>query len=102
MIRALSPQSAITLTGGLSGIANSSALVQNYRLLARYRSNLFRNWLFYELEPEIFWPRETDGSYPANLAFTFRIEVVFQGTAPKKVKTSRVASTEGLDQSWRK
>jgi len=102
MIRALSPRSAITLTGGLSGITNSSALVQNYRLLARYRRNFFRNWLFYELEPEISWPSESDGSYPAELAFTFRIEVVFQGTATHIVKTSRASSTEGPDQNWKR
>jgi hypothetical protein len=88
MIQALSPLSAITLTGGLSGLINSSNVIQNYRLNARYRRNFCRSWLFYELEPEIFWERQADGRYPAQLAVTFRLEIVFQGTDRPRQKKS--------------
>jgi hypothetical protein len=81
LIHEISLKSAITLLGGIYGVNNASPLVQNYRLLARYRRNFLRKWLFYELEPEITWPVSPSGAYIANLAFTFRLEIAFQGTA---------------------
>jgi hypothetical protein len=97
MIRQLSPLSAVTLMGGVYGNTLSSALVSNYRVAARYRQNFLRSWLFYELEPEMFWPRNGDGRYPANLAFTLRIEVVFQGTSARKENSAGSNSAEGRD-----
>lgn len=79
LIRELSPRSGITLTGGVYGNTSTDDVVANYKMLARYRRNFLKSWLFYELEPEISWPRRADGSFPTNFAFTFRIEVVFQG-----------------------
>ncbi len=84
LLHELSPISAITLSGGVFGNTTFSAPVQNYRILARYRRNFLRNWLFYELEPQISWPRQTDGRRPAMLAFTFRLEIAFHGAAPQK------------------
>lgn len=57
-----------------------SHLVQNSRLMARYRCNILRKWLFYKLETEITWPLNTTGGYTAYFAFTMRLEIVFQGT----------------------
>jgi hypothetical protein len=82
--RQLSPKSAITLTGGVYGNTISSSQVENYLILARYRRNFLRSWLFYELEPQVSWPRSPDGSHPATLAFTFRIEIGFQATTANK------------------
>lgn len=79
LLRELSPRSAVTLAGGVYGNTSIADAVGNYRILARYRRNFLRSWLFYELEPEISWPRRADGSFPSNLALTFRIEVMFQG-----------------------
>jgi hypothetical protein len=79
LIRELSTRSAITLAGGVFGNTSIDGEAGNYRMLARYRRNFLKSWLFYELEPEISWPRQTGGSFPTTLAFTFRIEVVFQG-----------------------
>lgn len=81
LLRELSPRSAITVSGGLFGHTRPSALVDNYRILARYRRNFLRPWLFYELEPEVSWPRDPAGAYTSAYAFTVRLEVVFQGTA---------------------
>jgi hypothetical protein len=81
LLRELSPRSGITLSGGVSGVTDPSAVVETYRILARYRRNFLRPWLFYELEPEVSWPREPDGSYRTAYAFTLRLEIVFQGTA---------------------
>lgn len=79
LIRELSPRSGMTLTGGVYGKTSAMGAVENYRILSRYRRNFLRSWLFYELEPEISWPRRIDGSFSANLALTFRLEVMFQG-----------------------
>jgi hypothetical protein len=81
LIKGLQEGRAVTLTGGAYGNTTSSAVADNYRLLARYRSNFLRSWLFYELEPEIAWPRDRNGEFPATLALTFRVEVVFQGNS---------------------
>lgn len=80
LLKELSPRSGITLSGGLSGVTDPTTRVETYRILARYRRNFLRPWLFYELEPEISWPRDAAGSYTSAYAFTFRFEIVFQGT----------------------
>ncbi len=77
--REFSPRSAITFAGGVFGDTEPVTEVETYRILARYRRNVLRPWLFTELEPEISWPR--DESFTSEYAFTLRLEVVFQGTA---------------------
>lgn len=86
LLRELSPKSAITLTGGVYGNTTTAGLADNFRLFALYRRNFLRPWLFYELEPEISWPRDPTGYYPADIACTFRLEIVFQGIAPRMEK----------------
>ncbi len=82
LLRELSPLSAISLAGGVFGGTRPVAVVDSYRIFSRYRRNFLRRWLFFELEPEISWPRNVDGAYTSALAFTFRVEVVFHGKAP--------------------
>jgi len=79
LIHELSPRSAITFTGGVYGNSAINDGVGSYRVLARYRQNFLRSWLFYELEPEVSWPRQADGRIPTNYALTLRLEVMFQG-----------------------
>ena len=81
LLRELSPRSAITFGGGLSGHTRPEDTVDIYRIFTRYRRNFLRTWLFFELEPEISWPRDPVGEYPLTYASTFRIEVVFLGTS---------------------
>ena len=80
LLHAFSPRSAITLGGGLSGRTRPSAVVENYRVFVRVRRNFLRRWLFFELEPEVTWPRSESGSYASSFAATFRLEVLFQGS----------------------
>ncbi|MBK5273805.1 MAG: hypothetical protein JJE30_01975 [Desulfuromonadales bacterium] len=80
LFRQFTPKDAITLKGGIFGNTAISAQLQNYLLLASYRRNFLRSWLFYELEPQVSWPKSPDGSQQARFAFTFRLEVVFKGT----------------------
>ena len=86
LLRELSQRSAITVGGGLSGHTRPTALVDTYRIFTRYRWNFLRTWLFFELEPEVSWPRDLSGEYPLTYAFTFRIEVAFYGTSVMKGK----------------
>jgi hypothetical protein len=80
LLHEISSKSAVTLMAGVYGNTSFDDALSNYRLLSRYRRNFLRPWLFYELEPQISWPRQADGTFPAKLAITFLLEVVLQGT----------------------
>lgn len=80
-IRELTPKSALTFTGGIYGNTRLVADINNYRLLSRYRRNFLKEWLFYEVEPEVTWPRNGDGSHSARYALTFRLEILFAKAA---------------------
>ncbi len=82
LIRELSSRSAVSVTGGVYGDTNSAAIASNFRLSTNYRRNFHREWLFYEVEPEIFWPRDATGSYSANYAIFLRLEVLFEERTP--------------------
>jgi hypothetical protein len=84
LIRELSPRSAVTVTGGAYGNTSSNTIGNNYRLLALYRQNFLRSWLFYELEPELFWQRNDRNPDAPTFAITFRLEIVFTGSSLKK------------------
>jgi len=79
LIRELSPARGITLTGGAYGNTAVEDWVDSYRILARYRQSFLRSWLFYELEPEVSWPRRGDGNFTSSFALTVRLEIMFQG-----------------------
>jgi hypothetical protein len=81
MIREISSKSAITVTGGVYGNTSLDDTINNYRLLARFRQNFMRTWLFYEVEPELYWPKAGDGDFPTKFALNFRVEIVLEGTA---------------------
>jgi len=83
LLHELSTRSAVTLTGGIYGNTGFDDWVNNYRVLLRYRRNFLRPWLFYELEPQVAWPRNSDGSYSRTYAVTLRLEVGFQGAENK-------------------
>jgi hypothetical protein len=76
-IRALSAKSALTVTAGMYGNSAPATVVSNYRLLTCYRQNFLRDWLFFEVEPEVSWPRNVDSTHPRKVALTFRLEVLF-------------------------
>ena len=78
----ISPDSGITVGVGASGWTRPSAVVGNYRAFARYRRNFLRSWLYYELEPDVNWTRQDDGSRKTILGGTVRLEVSFYGKAP--------------------
>jgi len=84
LIRELSPRSAVTATGGVYGNTSLHNWIANYRVLALYRQKFLRDWLFYEVQPEFNWPRQTDGTFHSTFAVSVRLEVVFRGEEKKK------------------
>jgi hypothetical protein len=82
LLHKFSPKSAITFAGGASGSTHPSWVATNYRILARYRRNVWRKWLFLEGEPDIHWPRKEDGSRKPVWGATLRAEILFTGTGP--------------------
>ena len=82
LIHKLSPKSAVTLSGGVSGSTQPAWIAQNYRILVRYRRNVWRKWFFLEGEPELHWPRQDDGSRKPVWGATLRAEILFFGAEP--------------------
>jgi hypothetical protein len=82
LLHKLSPKSAITFAAGVSGSTQPAWIVQNYRILSRYRRNVWRKWLFLEGEPYIHWPRKEDGSRHSVWGATLRVEILFSGVGP--------------------
>jgi len=82
LLQKLSPKSAITFSGGASGSTRPAWIARDYRVLVRYRRNVYRKWLFLEGEPDIHWPRKEDGSRKPVWGATLRAEILFRGTGP--------------------
>jgi hypothetical protein len=75
---------------GLSAISPVPTLSRS-RLYARLRRDVYRSWLFLELEPEVAWPWSPDRGRYATWGFTFRFEVQFQARAPARPSGSAPA-----------
>ena len=73
----LTTKTVLALEGGVTGTTYPSNRVERYRLATHLRSNFLRDWLFLELEPEYYWPRDTLGEYHLFRAITFRLEMQF-------------------------
>ena len=82
LLHKISSKSAITFAGGASGSTRPAWIAQNYRVLTRYRRNVFRKWLFLEGEPDVHWPRKEDGSRKPVWGATLRVEILFAGVGP--------------------
>ncbi len=54
----LDPITAVAFETGLSGSMTHPTDDEKFRLRARYRKGFFRPWLFYEIQPELDWPRD--------------------------------------------
>lgn len=80
----LGEKSSIAYETSVNGITEPLSLTTNYRAGVRYRKNFHREWLFYEIAPEITWPITLDddrstiefGRRSRFLIF-FRLEVHF-------------------------
>lgn len=73
----LSAVTVLALEAAATGTTHPDNRVERYRLSTRLRSNFLRDWLFLELEPEYYWPRDSLGEYHLFKAITFRLEMQF-------------------------
>jgi hypothetical protein len=72
---------AFALTG--FRLPNEKAEVQLYRLFTRVRRDVWRRWLFVELEPEIGWPMTPLEGRHRVLAITLRLDIILDGRNPR-------------------
>ena len=56
LFQRITRKSSVSYESGIVGITEPDSLVTNYRLGIRYRQNIHRDWLFFEISPDITWP----------------------------------------------
>jgi len=75
----INEKSALSYESSATGITEPQVLTTDYRLGIRYRRNIYRKWLFYEVAPEVTWPKiSTTDDRHSIFAVTFRLEVFFE------------------------
>lgn len=78
LFQKLSAKSALSYESSITARTVPETYNDNARIALRYRQNFYRKWLFYELVPEVTWPREfISDERKQVVAFTFRLEVNF-------------------------
>jgi hypothetical protein len=72
-------RTALAVGAGANGHTRPAPVADNERLFVRARRDLWRRWLFVELEPEVAWPLDPVRGRERVLAATLRVEVHFDG-----------------------
>jgi len=71
-------RSAFALAGGASGATDGGRVVEVWRVLARARRDVWRRWLFLELEPQVTWTRHPGGGREREEVVFLRLDIVFE------------------------
>lgn len=71
----LDPKRGISYNLRVLGETRPTLKVNEYGFLVLYRRNILRPWLFYEVEPSIFWPIETDREMALRLIFRLEVQL---------------------------
>ncbi|HHO58761.1 MAG TPA: hypothetical protein ENJ64_00865 [Thiotrichales bacterium] len=86
----LNARSSLSYESSVNGITKPLTRAINYRLGIRYRRNFHREWLFFEIAPDMTWPVSYDGDRETVLKerrskwlIFFRLEAHF-GNASKR------------------
>ena len=77
LIHSLSERRAISYQTGVFGITEPTTHATDYLVLARYRQNIHKDYLFMELIPQIRYRK--DNNFHSEHSLTFRLEWVFEG-----------------------
>ena len=87
----LTKKASISYESSVNGITEPESMVTNYRLGVRYRRNIHRDWLFFEITPSINWPitlsedrSEIITERRSVASLIFRLEVHFGNAQRKK------------------
>jgi hypothetical protein len=70
----------------VSGATRAPVGVDIYRFYLRLRRDVYRKWIFLELDPEYAWPWEPDVGRRGTWAVSLRLEVQFQGNEAPRVR----------------
>lgn len=54
-----------------------NTVITNYGVISKYRRNFYRKWLFFEVIPEINWPRDENDHYEGVNTLTMRLDIQF-------------------------
>lgn len=71
----LNDRTALQYQASVTGVSNPQLQVTDYVMLVFYRYRLYQKWLFFELSPQLHFPREKN--YKFSPALTMRLEVLF-------------------------
>jgi len=82
LLRTFGRAAAVSLSGSASGATDAALVVERWRLATRLRHEVYRRWIFLELEPEGTWTRPPGGGRNRVLALIFRVELQFDA-APR-------------------
>ena len=73
----LSTRSAISYDASVWGVTHPDWVIQNYRIGSSYRQNFYRSWLFFQLAPEVTWPKDVRGHRNSTYSFMATLEIQF-------------------------
>jgi len=69
------PRTGLFTTAGCAGFGTPSASVDVLRVVTGVRQDIWHNWVFAGLEPEVYWPRPAGMARSQVWAITARLEV---------------------------
>ncbi|WP_243338626.1 hypothetical protein [Anaeromyxobacter soli] len=78
-LRAFSPTVAMSIGVGMEGTTRGRPSVDRYSASTRFRTDVYRRWLFFEVEPEVSWPWTPERGREREYALMLRLEVQFRG-----------------------
>jgi hypothetical protein len=76
---ALDQKTAGAVLAGYRSATGAPSPLDRYRVATRLRRQFYREWLFLEVEPEVYWPWILSGPRPTEVAVTMRLDVQFSG-----------------------
>ena len=74
----VSGRTALLYQASAIGVSEPQLQVTEYVVLMLYRYRLHRNWVFFELSPQLHFPR--DKNYDLNPLLNLRLEMLFDGS----------------------
>ncbi len=89
----INKKTSLSYESSVNGITEPVSMATNYRLGLRFRKNFHREWLFYEIAPEVTWPVTFDEfrteivqERRSKWLLFFRLEVHFGNASKRRYK----------------
>ncbi len=78
LLHDISSRRAIIYRAGIIGVSKPVTQTTAYIVSVRLRQQLHRDWLFFEINPKVVYPRENN--FHSQHSLTFKLEVIFGAT----------------------